>query len=67
MSKYSKTAVHVTPASRVAEFGSHTFVVVSGLLNSFQSSHAISLMTHMSLIALLKRKKIDNFLCVFLA
>jgi len=30
MSKHSKTAVHVTPASRVAEFGS--FVVDGGLL-----------------------------------
>jgi hypothetical protein len=46
MSKHSKTAVHVTPASRVAEFGSRMFVVEGGLLNSFQSSHAISLMTH---------------------
>jgi hypothetical protein len=32
MSKHSKSAVHVTPASRVAEFGSGTFVVEGGLL-----------------------------------
>ena len=32
MSKHSKTAVHVTPASRVAEFGSRTFVVEGGVL-----------------------------------
>ena len=32
MSKHSKTAVHVTPASPVAEFGSRMFVVEGGLL-----------------------------------
>lgn len=32
MSQRSKSAVHVTPASRVAEFGSRTFVVEGGLL-----------------------------------
>jgi hypothetical protein len=32
MSQRSKTAVHVTPTSRVAEFGSRTFVIEGGLL-----------------------------------
>ena len=31
-SKHTKTSVHITPASRVEEFGSQTFVVEGGLL-----------------------------------
>ena len=31
-SKHAKTSMHITPASRVQEFGSQTFVVESGLL-----------------------------------
>ena len=31
-SKHAKKSVHITPASRVHEFGSQTFVVEGGLL-----------------------------------